>query len=206
MKKFPNKKFENVSDFLFEYTEIVFKAMNNLDMEQVNKIIKIIEDALGENKNIFVCGNGGSSAISDHLVCDFSKGIRDNSILFPKVISLTSNSSLISAISNDISHDEIFSFQLENYSSAKDVLLAISSSGNSKNIVNALEYGKRNNLTTISFTGFTGGKASIISDYNININANNYGIVEDAHQSLMHIISQYIKLKIISGEVVDVVF
>lgn len=206
MDKFPNKKFENASDFLLEYTEIVFKAMNNLDMEQLNKIIKIIEDALSEHKNIFVCGNGGSSSISDHLVCDFSKGIRDNTNLFPKVISLTSNSSLISAISNDISHDEIFSFQLENYSSAKDILIAISSSGNSKNIINALEHAKKNKLITISLTGFTGGKASIISDYNINISAKNYGIIEDAHQTLMHIISQYIRLKFINDKVSNIVF
>ena len=108
---------------------------------------------------------------------------------------MSSNIELISAIANDIKYDDVFSFQLSRLASIGDCLITISSSGNSKNIINAIRWAKKNNIKTISLNGFDGGKAKNLSDYSINVPCNNYGIVEDLHQSIMHIISQSLRLQ-----------
>ena len=99
----------------------------------------------------------------------------------------------MTAIANDISYDEIFSFQLNKYGNKKDILLLFSVSGSSKNIVKCAQIAKKKNIKIISFTGFNGGKIKKMSNYNINFASNNFGIVEDCHLSLMHCISQYIR-------------
>jgi phosphoheptose isomerase len=109
--------------------------------------------------------------------------------------SLPSNTALLTAIANDISYDQVFAFQLKKYAKNEDILLAISSSGNSPNIIAAIEMAKSLGLQTISFVGFNGGEAKKLSDYCIHVKVNNYGVVEDIHQSLMHILTQYLRLK-----------
>ena len=115
--------------------------------------------------------------------------------MLPKIISLSSNLELITAISNDIKYDEIFSFQLARLANKDDCLITISASGNSKNIINVIKWAKANNLKTISLNGFDGGKAKKLSDFSVNVPSNNYGIIEDLHQSIMHILSQSIRMK-----------
>ena len=143
---------------------------------------------------IFSCGNGGSSAISDHFVCDFLKGASTDSAIQPIIHSFTSNTPTLTAVANDISYEDVFSFQLEKYAKKKDILICISSSGNSPNIVKAIKSAKKIGIKTISFVGFDGGEAKRISDFCIHIKTKNYGIAEDIHQSLMHILAQYIRL------------
>ena len=131
-------------------------------------------------------------------MCDFNKGLKISSKnkLIPKIISLTNSVELITAISNDINFDEIFKFQLENYSDKNDILIVISCSGNSKNILKSIKYAKYKKLKIISFVGF--GKNNLIyksSDYYINLNIKNYGVCEDIFQSIMHMISQYLRFK-----------
>ena len=116
-----------------------------------------------KKKNIFICGNGGSASISNHFVCDHQKGSSMETKLMPGIISLSSNIEIITAISNDISYDHIFSYQLERLAKPGDGLITISSSGNSKNIILAIECAKNKKLTTISLNGFNGGKANKIS-------------------------------------------
>ena len=101
---------------------------------------------------------------------------------------------MITAVANDISYEDIFSFQLEKYANAGDVLLSVSSSGNSPNIVKAIETAKQMKMLTISFVGFDGGRAKEISEYSLHVNSHNYGICEDAHHVLMHIFAQYLRL------------
>ena len=101
----------------------------------------------------------------------------------------------MTAISNDIGYEEIFSFQLSGYGNEGDALISVSSSGNSPNIVSAIKKASSMGISTISFVGFDGGEAKNISDYCIHIPIHNYGVVEDAHHTLMHIISQFIRMK-----------
>ena len=141
----------------------------------------------------FSCGNGGSAAIANHLQCDHVKGVRTETDLSPSVVSLSSNVELLTAIANDIGYDEVFSYQLESQSRSGDVLIAISSSGRSPNIVRALAWASENDLRTISLTGFTGGAARAVAEAAIHVDCNNYGIIEDLHQAAMHAMAQYIR-------------
>ena len=189
MLKTPESKF----NYLINYKRSQFELIRQVDIKKYNSIISLIEKAIKLKKNIFVCGNGGSASTANHLVCDVFKRVSQNTRLKPKVISLVNNMELITAISNDIKYDKIFSFQYESLRNVGDLIIIFSVSGNSKNLVElARNASKRNKI--ISFTGKNGGKVKKLSTINININSTNYGIVEDIHLSLMHSISQTIRI------------
>ncbi len=136
-----------------------------------------------------------SAAIANHLSCDCLKGIRSATALRPRVVSLSATVELITAIANDFSYDEVFSFQLSSLAVPGDLLIAISSSGNSPNIIAALNWAKDNGLRTLAMTGFDGGAAAGIADVSLHVRADNYGVIEDVHQSLMHLLAQYVRHK-----------
>ena len=123
----------------------------------------------------------------------FYKQTNNKTNLKVKSISLASNFSLISAIANDISFDEIFSFQVEKLCKKNDILFLFSVSGNSQNLINAVKKAKAKSVKTVSFTGFNGGRLSKITDFNINFPMANYGIVEDCHITMMHYLSQFLR-------------
>ena len=206
MGKFPQKIFKNTSVFAEKYFEEISKVSQTLDFKQINNICKLLEQLYKNKKNIFICGNGGSASISNHFLCDHQKGSSTNTKLSPKIISLSSNIEIITAISNDISFNEIFSFQLSKLANSGDCLITISSSGNSKNIILAIEWAKKNKLKTISLNGFDGGKANKISDLSVNVPSNNYGVVEDIHSSIMHILSQSLRMKNLLDKKIEKVY
>ncbi len=177
-------------NFAKEYLKELEKVREEIDLIKINFVTDLLQDLYENKKTLYVCGNGGSAAIANHFACDHLKGIREKTNIRPKVYSLSSNIELISAISNDIKFDDIFSFQLSSFADEDDCLLTISSSGSSKNIIKAIKWAKKNNLKTISLNGFNGGKASKISDVSINVSCKNYGIIEDIHQTIMHILAQ----------------
>lgn len=184
---------KEILSFVDNYSKNLLSGLQAVNEDTLNKACNLILDTFKGDKNIFVCGNGGSSAIAEHLSCDHSKGIKSNTYFFPKVFSLVSNTSKITAYANDHDYSEIFSRQIVCVGRESDLLIAITSSGNSPNIINALECANKIGLKTIAFTGFDGGRAKDLCDVNIHIPVNNYGIVEDCHQIYMHIIAQYIR-------------
>ena len=198
MKKFPSKFFNSASSYAKKYFEEKNQVSKLINLEEIEKASLILKKNYMNRKKVFVCGNGGSLAISNHFLCDHMKGISSKTKIFPRIISLSSNMEIISAISNDISFDDVFVFQLSNLADKNDCLITISSSGNSKNIIKSIEWAKKNNLNTISFNGFNGGKASRLSEININVPSKNYGIVEDIHQSIMHILAHSIRMHFMS--------
>jgi phosphoheptose isomerase len=127
------------------------------------------------------------------LLCDFLKGIQTDTKLLPRVVSLASHLELITAIANDIAYDEIFAYQLRTLAAPGDVLITVSSSGNSENIVRAIDWARQNGVATIAMTGFTGGRSAKLADIDLHVTAENYGIVEDVHQSMMHALAQYLR-------------
>ena len=177
------------------YNKKIIEGFSTIDVRELEKICKILEDNIHAGNKIFSCGNGGSSSIAEHFVCDAVKGSSTDTDIQPVMYSLSSNTALLTAVANDISYDQVFAFQLKKYAKNEDTLLAISSSGNSPNIIAAIEMAKSLGLYTVSFVGFTGGAAKELSDYCIHVKINNYGVVEDIHQSLMHILTQYLRLK-----------
>ncbi len=195
MLKFPQKNNKKLKSYAEEYLNILSKVSKRINFSLVNDLSDLLSNYYSSDRNIFVCGNGGSAAISNHFICDHLKSVTLDTKLLPKIISLSSNLEIISAIANDINYDQIYSFQLSRLGKKGDCLITISSSGNSKNIINAIKWANKNKLKTVSLNGFDGGKANKISDIGINVPCNNYGIIEDLHQSIMHILAQSIRIK-----------
>ena len=130
--KFPIKKYNNLKLYFQDYFEDFNKSKEKIDTNNLKKIIKIVAFNYKKKKKIFVCGNGGSAAIANHFECDHKKILSETKKINPRIISLCSNNPLITAISNDISYDEVFKKQLEYLADREDMLITISSSGNSE--------------------------------------------------------------------------
>ncbi len=197
--KFPNKKYQTTIDFNNDYKKSFDEAFETINFKKLDKIIKILDKAYkNSKKKILVCGNGGSAALANHFACDHQKILNETKKLKPFLLSLSSNTSLMTAISNDNNYSKVFSDQIHQIGNKGDILIAISSSGKSPNIVNAIRVAKKKKITTISFTGFNGGISKKISDHNIHVKSLNYGIIESLHHTLMNLISQFLKNKYFS--------
>ena len=176
---------------LKNYINSLLIIANKIQEKQLNKVIKIINNTIKNKRKIFICGNGGSASLSEHALCDWTKRLYPKKKL--KLFDLTSNKSLISAISNDIGFDQVFSYQLNIFAEKNDICIFISSSGNSKNIVRGLKLAKKIGCKTIAITGFKGGAAKKLADISIHIESSTYEHHEDLTQILMHYI--YLQLK-----------
>ena len=195
MKKFPYKKYENILNFFEDYKNEVFDGINKISIKKFTTAAKLIEKKILSDSNIFLCGNGGSAAIANHYICDFLKVLRTGTNLKPKFFSLISNLETISAIANDTKYDEIFKYQLESLARKNDLVIFISSSGNSLNIRKALVYCNKNEISSIGFCGFKGGYLKNNSTVSVHVDAKNYGVIEDSHHVLMHALMQYLRQK-----------
>jgi len=191
---FPDKKFTTIGDYAGAYFEQLKAACASVDSDKLEAACAVLSGAYESGGVLYVCGNGGSASISNHLVCDHLKGAQTDTNLKPRVVSLASNLETITAIANDISYDDIFVYQLKTLADKDDVLLSVSSSGDSENVVRAAKWAKDNGIKMISFTGFDGGRTAALADVNLHVDGDNYGVVEDTHQSLMHILAQFIRL------------
>jgi len=199
---FPTKPYQDIAAYASDYFTEMGKAANAIKGETLVCAAAILSDAIAQDRTVYACGNGGSAAISNHLLCDFAKGIQTDTALRPKIVSLSSHIELITAIGNDIAFDEIFAFQLKTAARLGDVLLTISSSGNSENIVRAINWARTHDVRTIAFTGFDGGRSANLADVNVHVPAHNYGVVEDLHQSAMHILAQFVRMRNMPAELV----
>lgn len=156
----------------------------------------ILVEAIKNRKNIFTIGNGASASIAQHWACDYTKGCSDLENNFkPRVISLAANIPLMTAISNDVSYNEVYSYQLERLAERNDILIAISSSGSSPNIVRAIEVANKMGVTVIALTGFTGGQCSVLADISLYVPIHEYEAAEDVHQAIMHMLAKYVRTK-----------
>lgn len=168
------------------YREREIAVINSLDLNSVNKIMNILEETRLQGKKIFICGNGGSAATASHYCCDFNKGVSENQNEKYNFECLNDNIPTLMAVANDIGYEEVFRFPLKNKMKEGDVLIGISGSGNSKNVVNAMEYAKSIGGTTIAIVGYSGGKMKEMADYSIHVNINDMQISEDVHMMLDH--------------------
>ena len=188
------KKLEKLKNFFDLYTHQVANVLNKLDKNKILKSAELIEKTIKNKKTIYVCGNGGSHAIANHYVCDYFKVLSQETKLKVKIKSLCSESSLISAISNDFSYDDVFSYQAEKIKKKGDILIIISSSGNSNNIKKVLSLTNKKGFKTIGICGFKGGYLKNRCSIPIHAQINNYGISEDISHIIMHLVMQYIKI------------
>lgn len=193
MSFFPSRRIEDAGDYARAYFDLLGQACATVSSDAMTAAGRMLSEAAQAGRTIYSCGNGGSAAIANHLVCDCLKGVRTNSDLKPRVVSLSSTVELITAIVNDIGSEQMFSFQLESLGAEGDVLVAISSSGSSPNIINAITRAKSLGMRTLAMTGFSGGDAARLADVSLHVDAQNYGVIEDTHQSLMHILAQFMR-------------
>ena len=182
-------------NFITKYYSDLENSLKELDKNLLLKITNHILKKIKNKSQIFVAGNGGSASIANHFLCDLNKGIllSSKSKLNPKIISLTNSMEMITAISNDISYDDIFSLQLKNYANKDDCLICFSCSGKSKNIIKAIKFANKNNIEVIFFQGFGSKIPGLKTKYYLNIDHKNYGVTEDVFSSFIHIISQSIR-------------
>lgn len=191
---FPDQFFTGVGPFADAYFAELAKAAASVDRGALTRAAAILDKANTSRQVVYACGNGGSAAISNHLHCDHLKGIQTDTQVKPKIVSLSATIETITAIANDISYADVFVYQLRTMADAGDVLITISSSGDSENVVRAAEWAKANGVAVISMTGFSGGRTAKLADVNLHVDGDNYGVIEDVHQSLMHIMAQYLRM------------
>lgn len=190
---FPAKKYDSAGTFFTDYAAQYRAAAQSVDLARIEAAAELLQAAYRARRWTFCCGNGGSAAISNHLLCDHVKGVRTDTEVKPRVVSLSANLEIITAIANDIAYDDVFVYQLQSLAEASDVLISISSSGDSENVVRAVRWARDNGLASIAMTGFSGGRSAALADVNIHFDSDNYGVTEDLHQSTMHVLAQYLR-------------
>ena len=182
----------SVGVYLGEYAARLHVALGGIDADALDRARQLIEAASMEGRRIFAAGNGGSAAIADHLCCDWTKGTHVHGHPVIDTTSFTANVALYSAVANDFGFEAVFARQIGFVGRAGDVLVAISSSGNSANIIAAVDAARSAGMATIGLTGFDGGRLKDHADVSIHVDVANYGIVEDSHQIVMHVLAQFI--------------
>jgi len=190
---FPAHRFPDGATFGSAYAAELGRALASVEVARLAEAADLLNGAHDRKSTVFACGNGGSASIANHLQCDHVKGVRNGTDLNARVFSLSTNMELFSAIANDHGYDTVFEYQLQSLAQPGDLLVAISSSGRSPNIVRALEWAHRHGMHTIALTGFSGGAAREIADVAIHVRSDNYGVIEDAHQAVMHLLAQYVR-------------
>ncbi|MCX7922549.1 MAG: SIS domain-containing protein [Clostridia bacterium] len=169
-----------------DYIEKEIEVLNMLDINAINLAISEIVAAFEREGNIYILGNGGSASTASHIANDFNKGISEYTEKKFRFICLNDNVPTIMAVANDIGYDEIFRFQLRGKLNKKDLVIGISGSGNSKNVVNAIEYARQEGIRTLGITGYDGGKVKQIVDVSLHVPIKNMQITEDIHMVFNH--------------------
>lgn len=188
------------SEFARDYIHGLKDVLDHVPFNAIDGIIQAIEQARDERRQVFIIGNGGSAATASHMMNDLGKGALGHKGDAPwprlRVIALTDNVPLMTAWANDADYNHVFSEPLRNLAQRDDVLIAISASGNSPNIVAAVEAAKQIGVKVIGLTGFGGGKLAKLADVSFVVPSDGYGPVEDAHMILDHIITGYLYEKL----------
>ncbi len=199
---FPAHRFDRADAYGGAYVAELSHAFATVDLTKVSRAAELLLGAYRRDAAVFACGNGGSASIANHMQCDHVKGVGKGTDLTTRVYSLSTNVELLSAIANDLGYDRIFEHQLQCQARLGDVLVVVSSGGRSPNIVRALDWAGANGVATIALTGFDGGVARRQATVSIHVDSTNYGIIEDVHQSCMHLLAQYIRQSRMTSDVV----
>lgn len=173
-------------DKIEKYIEMEKTVLDSLNREEINEVMNVLENARLKGKRIFICGNGGSASTASHFECDFNKGISYDQDVKYDIECLSDNVPMMMAIANDIGYEDVFVVPLKNKLKLGDIVIGISGSGNSENVVRAFEYANKVGADTIAFTGYSGGKIKEMAKYNIHVAIDNMQIVEDVHLVLNH--------------------
>ena len=177
-----------VRDWISDYIRQQKAALDSIPVETVSEIISAFKSALAEDRQIFIFGNGGSASNSSHFITDLGKGASDKLPTRFRCLSLNDNISWITALGNDYSYEDVFLRQLQNFARPGDIVMTLSVSGNSPNLVKAIDWAVNNGMFTIALVGAKRGKLAQLAQKVIVINSEHYGRVEDAHMGICHMI------------------
>lgn len=177
-----------MNDWIANYLRAQKAALDSISVNAVVRLIETLRRALLEDRQIFVFGNGGSAANASHFATDLGKGASDKLGRRFRVLSLNDNVSWLSALANDYAYEDVFVRQLENYARPGDVVLALSVSGNSPNVVKAVEWAKQHGLQTLALVGAKRGALAEVADLVLAVDSGHYGRVEDAHMGICHML------------------
>ena len=178
-------------EFGLDYKAKLLSALETIDIRAVERGIEMLAEAREKNRHIFVCGNGGSASTASHFVTDMVKGASYNRKSRFRIMALTDSLPTITAYSNDVGYDCIFAEQLKNFAEPKDVFIAISGSGNSPNVVCAMEYANSVGCETIALVGRDGGKLGPMAKLQIRVAEPHMGRIEDGHLIVCHMFCYY---------------
>lgn len=186
------------------YVNALQDSINQLPKDRIVNVIDLLHSARLVGRQIFIMGNGGSASTATHFVCDLAKNTRKAGWPHYRVIGLSDNMAIFSAYANDEGYESVFAQQLANLIMPEDIVIGISASGNSKNVLNAMELAKSQNATTIGFTGFDGGPLASLVDINIHVNSTIIEHVEDIHLILEHMIVKALREQVYSETMTDI--
>ena len=179
--------------FARRYIDTLGAVLRELPVEGLAETLRILERAHLDRRHVFIAGNGGSAATASHMANDLQWGLARLGTPGLRAIALSDNVPLLTAIANDRSYQDVFSAQLESLADAGDVLIVISGSGNSPNVVRAVEVARRKGLVTVGFLGMTGGKLRSMVDVPVVVPSDDYGPIEDLHMMFDHLCTAYLR-------------
>ena len=174
-----------------QYKAALLEAIERIDTRRVEQAIEWFREARDGSKHIFVCGNGGSASTASHFTCDIVKGASYNRDARFRIMALTDSMATLTAYSNDVGYECVFVEQLKNFAQARDLVMCISGSGNSPNVVRAMEYANSIGCKTIALTGRDGGQLGPLAQLNIQVAVPHMGRIEDAHMVVCHMIAYH---------------
>jgi D-sedoheptulose 7-phosphate isomerase len=182
-----------IMELIQNYISTLQLTMDQLPQQVIADVIELLQQARMKGNQVFILGNGGSASTASHFACDLAKNTRQEGLPHFRVIGLTDNMAMFSALANDEGYENVFSEQLASLVRPGDIVIAISASGNSKNVIHAAETAHRYDATVIGFTGFDGGRLGQLANINILVNSRIIEHVEDIHLMLEHLIVSSIK-------------
>jgi D-sedoheptulose 7-phosphate isomerase len=180
-----------MKDHIRNYLDRLEQALATISPELVDELASRLYRAYTDGKQVFVLGNGGSASTASHMAADLAKNTIGPNMRRFRIMSLNDNAPLVTALSNDLGYHRVFAEQLMNLIRPGDVLVAISGSGNSPNVLRAVEYAREQCAQVVGLLGFTGGRAAGLCDTAVVIGSKDYGVIEDAHLILNHILVEY---------------
>ena len=175
------------------YISSLQETLNHLPVNSIARVVDILQEARVSGRQVFIMGNGGSASTATHFVCDLAKNTRRDDLPHFRVVGLTDNMAIFSAYANDEGYEHVFEAQLDNLLNPDDIVIAISASGNSKNVLNAMRLARQRNAVTIGFTGFDGGSLQDLVDVQVHVESQVIEHVEDIHLMLEHMIVKTLK-------------
>ena len=179
---------KDYTDKINAYYDSLRATIDKIDRGEINRAMEALKQARDNRKYIFIMGNGGSASTASHFAGDFNKGLSLNRDKRFRFVCLNDNAATVLSLANDVAYDAIFVEQLKNFLSEGDIVMAISGSGNSKNVVRAVEYAKEKGNTVLGLTGYSGGELKKLSDIKLHIPIDDMQVVEDLHMVFDHLI------------------